>query len=61
MTERVLYEISNGDVWALTRDPRTNTPVVKHQPNISSGGQVTYTDIANSCVVAPGVQSASNW
>jgi hypothetical protein len=45
MTERVLYESSNGDVWTLTRDPRTNTPVVKHQPNIGSGGQVTYTDI----------------
>jgi hypothetical protein len=45
MTERVLYESSNGDVWTLTRDPRTNTPVVKHQPNISSGGQVSYTDI----------------
>ncbi|WOH60170.1 hypothetical protein [Bradyrhizobium sp. BWC-3-1] len=44
MTERVLYESSNGDVWALTRDPRTNTPV-KHQPNISSGGQVSYMDI----------------
>jgi hypothetical protein len=36
----ILYESSNGDVWALTRDPRT-----KHQPNISSGGQVSYTDI----------------
>jgi len=45
MTERVLYESSNGDAWALTRDPRTNTLVVKHQPNISSGGQVSYTDI----------------
>jgi hypothetical protein len=27
------------------RNPRTNIPVVKHQPNISSGGQVSYTDI----------------
>jgi hypothetical protein len=45
MTERVLYESSNGDVWALTRDLRTNTPVVKHQPNISSGDLVSYTDI----------------
>lgn len=45
MTERVLYESSNGDVSALTRDLRTNTPVVKHQPNISSGDLVSYTDI----------------
>ena len=45
MTERVLYESSNGDFWALTRDPATNTPVVKHQPNVSSGGRISYTDI----------------
>ena len=45
MTERVLYESSNGDVWALTRDPASKTPVVKHQPNVNSGGQISYTDI----------------
>jgi hypothetical protein len=45
MTERVLYESSNGDVWALTRDPASKMPVVKHQPTASSGGQISYTDI----------------
>ena len=44
MTERVLYESSNGDVWALTRDPASKMPVVKHQPNVNSGGR-SYTDI----------------
>ena len=45
MTERVFYESSNGDVWALTRDPASKMPVVKHQPNVSSGGQISYKDI----------------
>jgi hypothetical protein len=46
MTERVLYESTNdGDVWALTRDPASKMPVVKHQPTVSSGEQISYTDI----------------
>jgi hypothetical protein len=45
MTERVLYESSNGDAWFLARDPASKMPVVRHQPNLSSGGQVSYTAI----------------
>jgi hypothetical protein len=45
MSERVLYESSNGDVWFLARHPASNTPVVKHQPNASSGGRISYTEI----------------
>jgi hypothetical protein len=45
MTERVLYESSNGDLWVLARDPASKFPAVKHQPNVSSGGQISYTDI----------------
>jgi hypothetical protein len=45
MIERVLYETSNGDFWLLTRDPVSRMPAVKHQPNVSSGGQISYTDI----------------
>ena len=41
----VLYESSNGDAWFLARDPASNMPVVRHQPNLSSGGQVSYTAI----------------
>ena len=43
MSDRVLYESSNGDLWSLARHP--GTPVVKHQPNASSGGRTSYTEI----------------
>jgi hypothetical protein len=45
MTERVLYRSSNGDTWFLTRDPASKVPAVKHQPNVSSGGQTSYLDV----------------
>jgi hypothetical protein len=45
MTERVLYQSSNGDTWLLTRDPASKMPAAKHQPNVGSGGQISYTDI----------------
>jgi hypothetical protein len=45
MSERVLYQTSNGDAWSLARDPTSKLPVVKHEPNVSSGGQISYTDI----------------
>jgi hypothetical protein len=47
MTERVLYESSNGDAWSLARDPVSRMPVVKHQPNGSSGGQISYVGIGD--------------
>ncbi|MGR4932738.1 hypothetical protein ACIPUD_39145 [Bradyrhizobium sp. CAR08] len=43
MTERVFTTASRV---TCGRAKSTNEyPVVKHQPNISSGGQVSYTDI----------------
>ena len=45
MTERVLYQSSNGDAWLLTRNPMSRLPTVKHVPNASSGGQISYSDI----------------
>jgi hypothetical protein len=45
MAERIVYKSSNGDVWLLTRDPSSNMPVIKHQPNVGSGGQISYADI----------------
>jgi hypothetical protein len=47
MTERLIYESSNGDVWALARDPASKLPAVMHQPNARSGAQTSYTDIGN--------------
>jgi hypothetical protein len=43
--ERLIYESSNGDVWVLARDPASKMPVVKHQPNASSGGQTSCMDL----------------
>jgi hypothetical protein len=45
MSERALYESSNGDSWSLVRDPASSMPVVKHQPNLGSGGQISYTPV----------------
>lgn len=45
MTERVIYENSNGDVWLLARDPASRMPAVKYRPNVSSGGRSSYTDL----------------
>ncbi|MEH2501422.1 hypothetical protein V1290_000233 [Bradyrhizobium sp. AZCC 1578] len=48
MSERVLYESSNGDSWSLARDPASNLPAVKHQPN--PGGQTSYMPIGSFLV-----------
>lgn len=45
MTGRVLYESANGDVWRLVRDPHSGRPAVEHQPNASSGGRASMTEI----------------
>jgi hypothetical protein len=45
MRERLLYQSSNGDAWLLTRDPASKLLVVKHEPDVSSGGQISDTDI----------------
>jgi hypothetical protein len=45
MSDRILYESSNGDIWFLARHPASNTPTVKHQPNANSGGRASYTEI----------------
>jgi hypothetical protein len=35
----------NGDTWFLAHDPVTSSAFVRHQPNASSGGQVTDVEI----------------
>ena len=45
MSDRVLHESSNGDVWYLSRQPPSSTPVVKHRPNANSGGPTSYIEI----------------
>jgi hypothetical protein len=45
MTEKILYESPNGDVWRLIRDPRSGLPMVEHKPNTGSGGRTSLTEI----------------
>lgn len=39
------YRSSNGDRWLLVRDTETDRRIVRHEPNLSSGGRVTDTPV----------------
>ena len=39
------YRSSNGDRWQLLRDTASVRRVVRHEPNLASGGQVTETGV----------------
>ena len=39
------YRSSNGDRWQLIRDPASGRSFVRHEPNLSSGGRITDTDV----------------
>jgi hypothetical protein len=39
------YRSSNGDRWQLLRDTTSGREVVRHEPNLTSGGKVTETDV----------------
>lgn len=45
MSGRLIYESSNGDRWFLARHPSSNSPMIRHQPNPSSGGLVSYIEV----------------
>jgi hypothetical protein len=45
MVGRTLYESANGDIWRLVRDPRSGVVMVEQEPNRSSGGQTSLTEI----------------
>ena len=36
-----VYRSSNGDVWQLVREASTGRILVRHTPNVSSGGAVS--------------------
>jgi hypothetical protein len=40
-----IYRSSNGDRWRLIRDTGSGCQFVRHEPNSSSGGRVTDTDV----------------
>lgn len=39
------YRSSNGDRWRLIRDTTSGHSFVRHEPNLSSGGLVTDTEV----------------
>ena len=39
------YRSSNGDRWQLIRDTETGRRIVRHEPNLASGGRATETDL----------------
>ena len=38
---RGLYRSPNGDRWSLVRDPDSGRVLVRHEPNLSSGGRAS--------------------
>ena len=45
ITAEDFYRSSNGDRWQLVRDTATGRSFVRHEPNLSSGGRTTDTEI----------------
>ena len=43
--DKLIHTSSNGDCWSLVKDPVSGVQAVRHQPNRSSGGQMSYTPI----------------
>jgi hypothetical protein len=40
-----IYRSSNGDRWSFVRDSDSGRALVRHEPNASSGGRATDTDV----------------
>ena len=45
ITAKDFYRSSNGDRWQLIRDTASGRSFVRHEPNLSSGGRITDTDV----------------
>lgn len=55
-----IYRSSNGDRWILIHDSNTGRMFVRHEPNPSSGGRVTDTDVEEFLSVdGPGPEFAA--
>jgi hypothetical protein len=44
-TREIYRSAPNGDRWLLACDPETGRVFVRHEPNLSSGGQVADIEI----------------
>jgi len=45
ITAEDFYRSSNGDRWLLIRDSASGRSFVRHEPNLSSGGRITDTEV----------------
>jgi hypothetical protein len=45
ITAEDFYRSSNGDRWQLIRDTVSGRVFVRHEPNLSSGGRTTDTEV----------------
>ena len=45
ITTKDSYRSSNGDRWQLIRDIDSGRSIVRHEPNLSSGGRTMDTDV----------------
>ena len=45
ITTKDFYRSSNGDRWQLIRDIDSGRSFVRHEPNLSSGGRTTDTNV----------------
>jgi hypothetical protein len=43
--DRELYTSPNGDRWLLVREPRSERVLVRHEPNLPSGGKASLVEI----------------
>lgn len=42
---RKLYDSANGDRWYLMREPRSGRVLVRHEPNLASGGDTAVFEV----------------
>jgi hypothetical protein len=45
ITTKDFYRSSNGDRWQLVYDDASGRSFVRHEPNLSSGGRTTDTEV----------------
>ena len=44
---RLIYSSSNGDCWYLVRASASERGLVRHEPNVASGGQTSELEVAD--------------
>jgi hypothetical protein len=45
ITTTTFYSSSNGDRWQMLHDDETGRYIVRHEPNMASGGKATDVDL----------------